>query len=58
MHENVNFRHTIFVVEEDNNVRRSLTRDLRQCGYRLLVSTNVEDALDWMGGSIYTPIWC
>ena len=50
MHENVNFRHTIFVVEEDNNVRRSLTRDLRQCGYRLLVSTNVEDALDWMEG--------
>jgi DNA-binding NtrC family response regulator len=50
MHENITFRHTIFVVEEDDNARRSLTKNLRESGYRLLVSANVEDALEWIGG--------
>ncbi len=36
MRENINSRHTIFVVEEDDNARRSLTKDLRGLGYRLL----------------------
>ena len=44
---------TIFVVEEDNNARPSLTRNLRQFGYRLLVAADVEDALDWVSGGAY-----
>jgi len=41
---------TIFVVEEDNDARPYLTKNLRQLGYRLLVSANVEDALEWTTG--------
>ena len=44
---------TIFVVEEDNNARPSLTRNLRQLGYRLLVAADLEDALEWISGSAY-----
>jgi DNA-binding response OmpR family regulator len=46
-------RPTIFLVEEDNNARLSLTRNLRQFGYRLLVAAGVEDALEWMSGGAY-----
>ena len=41
MSEIINSRHTIVVVEDDDNARRSLTKNLRQLGYRLLV------AVDW-----------
>ena len=44
---------TIFVVEEDNNARPSLTKNLRQFGYRLLVAADVEDAIEWVSGSAY-----
>ena len=33
---------TIFVVEEDNDAHFSLTRNLRQFGYRLFVAANIE----------------
>ena len=39
---------TILIVEEDNNARSSLTKNLRQAGYRLLVAANVEDAHEWV----------
>ena len=51
MHENINSPQTIFVVEEDDHARRSLTKHLRQFGYRLLVSADLEDALEWTRGS-------
>ncbi|MFN2498259.1 MAG: hypothetical protein ACR2H4_18980 [Pyrinomonadaceae bacterium] len=44
---------TIFVVEEDNNARPALTKNLRQFGYRLLVAADVEDALEWVSSSSY-----
>jgi len=46
-------RPTIFVVEEDNNARQSLTKNLRLFGYRLLVAADVEDAEEWVSGSAY-----
>jgi DNA-binding response OmpR family regulator len=46
-------RPTIFLVEEDNNARHALTKNLRQLGYRLLVAADVEDALEWVSGSAY-----
>ncbi len=46
-------RPTILVVEEDNNARHALTKNLRQLGYRLLVAADVEDALEWVSGSAY-----
>jgi len=46
-------RPTIFVVEEDNNARHALTKNLRQFGYRLLVAADVEDALEWVSSSAY-----
>lgn len=46
-------RPTIFVVEEDNNARPSLTRNLRQFGYRLLVAADLADALEWLSGSTH-----
>jgi DNA-binding response OmpR family regulator len=51
MRENINSRHTIFVVEEDDNARRSLTKDLRQLGYRLLVAADLDDAFEWVSGT-------
>ena len=53
MREIINSRHTIFVVEEDDNARRSLTKDLRQLGYRLLVAADLDDAFEWVSGSEY-----
>ena len=44
---------TIFVVEEDDGARPCLTKNLRLFGYRLLVTANVEDALEWVSGSVY-----
>lgn len=41
---------TILFVEEDNDVRPILTRNLRQYGYRLLVSASLEDAYEWVSG--------
>jgi DNA-binding response OmpR family regulator len=46
-------RPTIFVVEEDNHARQSLTKNLRLFGYRLLVAADVEDAEEWVSGSAY-----
>lgn len=46
-------RPTILVVEEDNDARQALTKNLRQFGYRLLVAVHVEDALEWVTGSAY-----
>jgi DNA-binding response OmpR family regulator len=53
MRENTNLRHTLFVVQEDDNARRSLAKDLRESGYRLLVSADLEDAFEWVSGSEY-----
>ena len=44
---------TIFLVEEDNNARPCLTKNLRQFGYRLLVVADAQDALEWVSGSGY-----
>ncbi|HEX8472804.1 MAG TPA: hypothetical protein VF666_02105 [Pyrinomonadaceae bacterium] len=41
-------RPTIFLVEEDDDTRPSLTNNLRKLGYRLLVAADLEDALEWM----------
>lgn len=46
-------RPTIFVVEEDNNARHVLAKNLRQFGYRLLVAAAVEDAVEWVSGRDY-----
>jgi DNA-binding response OmpR family regulator len=46
-------RSTILVVEEDNGARRSLTKNLRQQGYRLLVAAHVEDAFEWVTGDAH-----
>ena len=53
MRENTNSRHSIFVVLEDDNARRSLAKNLRELGYRLLVSADLEDAFEWASGSEY-----
>jgi CheY-like chemotaxis protein len=50
---NGELRPTIFVVEEDDNARLSLTKNLRQFGYRLLVAADLADALEWVSGSTY-----
>lgn len=44
---------TILVVEEDDGARPSLTRNLRQFGYRLLVAASVEDAIQWVSGAVH-----
>ena len=51
MHETTNSSPTIFFVEEDNHARRSLTKSLRELGYRLLVSADLEDAFEWTSGT-------
>ena len=53
MHEITNSSPTIFFLEEDDNARRSLTKTLRELGYRLLVSANLDDALEWTSGTDY-----
>lgn len=54
MHEITNSSPTIFLVEEDDRARRSLTSSLRELGYRVLVSADLEDALEWTSGNGYT----
>lgn len=51
MHETTNSSPTIFFLEEDNNARRSMTKSLRELGYRLLVSADLEDAFEWTSGT-------
>jgi DNA-binding response OmpR family regulator len=53
MHETTNSSPTIFFLEEDNNARRSMTKSLRELGYRLLVSADLEDAFEWTSGTGY-----
>lgn len=47
-------RPTIFLVEEDDDARPSLTANLRKHGYRLLVAADLEDAQEWV--SVESPI--
>ena len=54
MHEITNSSPTIFLVEEDDRARRSLTSSLRELGYRVLVSADLEDAFEWTSGNGYT----
>lgn len=42
---------TIFLIEEDNDTRPSLTNNLRQLGYRLLVAADLEDAHEWLSAN-------
>ena len=53
MHEAPNSSPTIFFLEEDNHARRSMTKSLRELGYRLLVSADLEDAFEWTSGTGY-----
>jgi DNA-binding NtrC family response regulator len=50
MNSHSNDRPTIFLVEEDDDVRPMLTRNLRGYGYRLLVAASLEDAHEWVSG--------
>lgn len=43
-------RPTIFLVEEDDDARPSLTANLRKEGYRLLVAAGLQDAHEWVSG--------
>ncbi|HEV2882467.1 MAG TPA: response regulator [Pyrinomonadaceae bacterium] len=43
-------RPTIFLVEEDDDARPSLTANLRRQGYRVLVAADLEDAHEWVSG--------
>lgn len=43
-------RPTIFLIEEDDDARPSLTANLRRQGYRVLVAAGLEDAHEWVGG--------
>lgn len=41
---------TIFLIEEDDETRRPLVENLRRDGYRVIVATDEEDALERVGG--------
>jgi DNA-binding response OmpR family regulator len=43
---------TIFLIEEDDETRHLLKRNLRGDGYRVLVAEDVEDALERVGDGI------
>ena len=43
-------RPTIFLIEEDDDARPSLTANLRKEGYRLLVAACLVDAHEWVSG--------
>lgn len=43
-------RPTILLVEEDDDLRPQLSRNLRKRGYRLLVAADLKDARDWVSG--------
>ena len=57
MHENTNSSltapPTIFLVEEDDDARPLLKRNLRKRGYRVLVAADSEDAREWVSGKGY-----
>ena len=44
-------RGTILLVEEDEDVRPNLRRNLQRCGYRVLLAVDEEDALERVGGN-------
>ena len=44
-------RPTILLVEEDDDARPLLTKNLRELGYRLLVAAGPEDAREWVNGN-------
>lgn len=46
--QHMSARPTIFLVEEDDDARPSLTANLRKHGYRLLVAADLKDALEWV----------
>jgi DNA-binding NtrC family response regulator len=39
---------TIFLIEEEDDARPHLKRNLRKRGYRVLVAADMEDAPEWM----------
>jgi PleD family two-component response regulator len=41
---------TIFLIEEDDETRRALVRNLRSYGYRVVVALDEEDAMGRVGG--------
>lgn len=43
-----NTARTIFLIEDDDDTRLHLKKNLRGQGYRVLVAADVEDALEWM----------
>jgi DNA-binding response OmpR family regulator len=45
---NSNNTKTIFLIEEDDDARPQLKRNLREQGYRVLVAAALEDALEWI----------
>ncbi|HUQ33146.1 MAG TPA: hypothetical protein VM095_13580 [Pyrinomonadaceae bacterium] len=45
-------RPTIFLIEEDDDVRPNLTANLRKHGYRVLVAADLEDAHEWINVEI------
>lgn len=47
-------RPTIFLIEEDDDARPSLTASLRKHGYRVLVAAGLEDAHEWV--SVESPL--
>jgi DNA-binding response OmpR family regulator len=51
-------RPTIFLIEEDDDARPSLTANLRKHGYRLLVAADLEDAHEWVSveGTIHADL--
>lgn len=51
-------RPVIFLVEEDNDARPSLTANLRRHGYRVLVAADLEDAHEWVSieGTIHADL--
>jgi len=50
MSESTGNRATIFLVEEDDETRAPLVRNLRDDGYRVIAALDEEDALERVGG--------
>lgn len=50
MNEGQSEQRTIFLLEEDDETRRPLVRNLRGYGYRVVVAVDEEDALERVGG--------
>lgn len=44
----VNPTATIFLIEEDDDARPNLKRNLREQGYHVLVAADLEDAIEWV----------